>query len=787
MSINFQSSSCQTRSRVGHCLRSFTLLVLLCGVVHGTAAVGQEPAGVTGEQVQQAIQKARAAIEREQLPHGNWPDRDHYAGGLSPLATLSLLHAGVPQEGPVMQLALKHLQTIEPHSTYTTALQTMVFCYADPKRFQHLIARNVQWLEARQVKTGTAAGMWSTPVSGSPDHIDNSMTHFAMLALYEAERVGVSVSPEVWELALAYWLKAQNGDGSWGWGPGYPGSGSMTSAGIAAILIASGQTATGEAVIKEGQIQCCGEQTPQPAVDRALRWLERNFSVTRNPNWQYWHSYYLYSMERAGRLTGQRLIGQHDWYREGAEMLVKTQTFSGLWPTDLDSEYVDDPLVSTCFSLMFLSKARRPIVLARLQHGDDQDWNRHRGSLTNLVTTVEKLWGQELTHQVVELSKARVEDLLEAPVLFLNGSQVPEFTPEEKTKLRQYVDRGGFLFAERCCDGEFDAGFRKLMRELFPESPLTALPATHPVWFAQKPVGQERGRELWGIDIGCRTAVVYSPQDLSCYWELGRPGRERLLTGPPGVLIAEAQAIGANVLAYATNREVKFRDPTLVGATPPSNLTAKRGGLQIAKVLHLGGCDAAPQAIPNLLRVAEEKYGLPAGGEALSLRLTDPALFEQQLLLFSGRSEFQLTPIERQQLRTFVSRGGTIFSDAIASSAEFAAAFRKEMELVFPDTRLAPIPRAHALFGTEFGGTDVRTVQRRQLAESLAGMPLQTTYKPGEPLLEGILQEERYVVLFSPLDLSCSLDSQSLVSFPGYDRADAARIAVNVLYYLLLQ
>ena len=37
-------------------------------------------------------------------------------------------------------------------------------------------------------------------------------------------------------------------------------------------------------------------------------------------------------MERAGRLTGQRFFGDHDWYREGAEELVHTQDkLQGFW------------------------------------------------------------------------------------------------------------------------------------------------------------------------------------------------------------------------------------------------------------------------------------------------------------------------------------------------------------------------------------------------------------------------------------------------------------------------
>ena len=45
---------------------------------------------------------------------------------------------------------------------------------------------------------------------------DNSNAQFAVLALYDAERAGVKVKQRTWELALDYWKRAQNQDGSWG-------------------------------------------------------------------------------------------------------------------------------------------------------------------------------------------------------------------------------------------------------------------------------------------------------------------------------------------------------------------------------------------------------------------------------------------------------------------------------------------------------------------------------------------------------------------------------------------
>ena len=116
-----------------------------------------------------------------------------------------------------------------------------------------------------------------------------------------------------------------------------------------------------------------------------------------------------------------------------------------------------DPLISTSFALLFLAKGRRPVVVAHLKHGPENDWNRHRGALFNLVSHVEQAWHRDLTYQVIDPQVATVEDLLETPVLFINGRDAPQFSDAEIERLRMYVDRGGFLFAEQCCgSGDFD-------------------------------------------------------------------------------------------------------------------------------------------------------------------------------------------------------------------------------------------------------------------------------------------------------------------------------------------
>jgi hypothetical protein len=271
-------------------------------------------------------------------------------------------------------------------------------------------------------------------------------------------------------------------------------------------------------------VVCCGEGEESQAIERGLAWLGKHFSVARNPNNSGWWLYYLYGLERVGRLSGRRFIGDHDWYREGAEVLVREQDkYVGYWRGTGSVE--TNPLIGTAFSLLFLAKGRRPVVIAKSRHGDGTDWDLHAGGVPNLTRAIERQWQRDLTWQTIDLKVATVEDLLESPVLFLSGRQSLELSRQQRDVLRAYVEQGGFIFAEACdgdgCNGTaFDRSFRDLMKAIFPDSALRLLPADHPVWYAEGKVNSKYMRPLYGVDACCRTSVVYCPRNLSCFWEL---------------------------------------------------------------------------------------------------------------------------------------------------------------------------------------------------------------------------------------------------------------------------
>src|SRR5262249_9127457 len=152
-----------------------------------------------------------------------------------------------------------------------------------------------------------------------------------------------------------------------------------------------------------------------------------------------------------------------------------------------------------------------------------------------------------------------------------------------------------------CGDQRFDRGFRSLMEDMFGrDNPLKPLPAEHPLWKASDKFESLSDRPkfpLEGIQMGCKTVVIYCPKDLSCWWESNQydQGQDQ-----------RAFRLGANVIAYATGKEPP-RDrlfPTTVIPDDPGEKRVPRGSLRVAQLKH-GNVDGewqpAPKAMRNLM------------------------------------------------------------------------------------------------------------------------------------------------------------------------------------------
>jgi len=200
-----------------------------------------------------------------------------------------------------------------------------------------------------------------------------------------------------------------------------------------------------------------------------------------------------------------------------------------------------------------------------------------------------------------------------------------------------------------------------------------------------------------------------------------------------------------------------------------------------------GGSEDAPNSLMNLLRYVRQEVELRAMVEQREVAATSEGLFEYPVLFTHGRRAFRWNAAERKALADYIANGGFLFADAICASPEFAASFRAEMEALFPGQKLERIPVNHPLFTNEYSGFDLSQVTLNDPLLSQEGERLDARHLQTTPVLEGIQANGHYVVIFSPYDISCALESSTSLECKGYLKADAARIATNIILYAMGQ
>ncbi|MBK8097682.1 MAG: hypothetical protein IPK26_11280 [Planctomycetes bacterium] len=353
----------------------------------------------------------RQELERflERDPHK--PDdvyHDHQPGELA-LMLLTLVKAGEDVRDPLLQKGYEELRRRNIEGTYELACAILATeaLYTPAGEWQDLREGRLKAPMPRVLAEGDKARLaeWLPDLMDNIDStvdaayirrwhygpsttFDNSNTQYALLGLFAAQLCGAEISPQVWTASGNHWLQckiagnltaapqlvthqdlakqaAAGGKGTRtrtggkvpmrGWA--YVGTGdvtgSMTCAGITGLTLAS----AGLRDKKKGNANVLRD------IDEAVRggflWLEHNLSVRRNPGppnvWNHWVYYYLYGLERTCELNQVALLGDRDWYFEGAMQILGQQRGDGGWGGAND----------TCFAVLFLKKTALPVLTPR--------------------------------------------------------------------------------------------------------------------------------------------------------------------------------------------------------------------------------------------------------------------------------------------------------------------------------------------------------------------------------------------------------------------------------------
>ncbi len=216
--------------------------------------------------------------------------------------------------------------------------------HLDAEKYLVFIKRNADWLlQSRRYENGQLIGWgYQLPPGGLPG-ADNSNTQYAILGLHAAAQAGVKIDAKVWDEVRDLYLRTQTADGGWAYrSQGGPSTITMTSAGVIGLAI------TREHIDRKHRNYKNAETAKQ--LDNALKHLGNVFTV----DGRQWRYYNLYGLSRAGRTAEKKQLGANDWYKDGAEFLLRQQDAGGGWKSE-QSILDGNPVIATSFAILFLT------------------------------------------------------------------------------------------------------------------------------------------------------------------------------------------------------------------------------------------------------------------------------------------------------------------------------------------------------------------------------------------------------------------------------------------------
>jgi hypothetical protein len=374
-------------------------------------------------------------------------------------------------------------------------------------------------------------------------------------------------------------------------------------------------------------------------------------------------------------------------------------------------------------------------------------------------------------------------DPTELPLLYLTGwTALPPLSDDLVAKLRQYLINGGTLVIHaQCGREEFVASARREIARILPNHPLAALDTDSPLFHAVVDIKEMRVRKdredfktippyLEAVYLGCRPAIIFSPIDLNCGWDVvNRP-----IDG--GILYHQDDALklGLNIIAV-TLADLQYARSWGTEKIYHQQDDRTRDQLVIGQIIHNGDWDPTPHALPNLMKYVHQNTTLNVQFKRQAVDLSDAEAFEHPVLYMTGLRDFTFSEAQVQRLRNFLTGGGVLIADAAAGNKAFDVAFRREMHRVLSDQELKPLPLDSPLYQMPYA---IRTVEYTPLVSAQGG-------KITAPLLEGISLGGQLAVIYSPLGLSNGWEQLDYAFNRGYADTDALRLGVNILSYAL--
>jgi hypothetical protein len=328
--------------------------------------------------INQAVTDGVDGLLLAQHRDGSWGyNYSRWPNGATSLCVYTLLKCGLSADHPAVVRGLQFLKKRDPVMVYSAGCQLMALGAtkdeANEEWAQEIVDLLLEW------ESAVVPGAWAYPTGAA----DISNTQFACLGFWGASELGIEVPAKTWRrIVQTAYEKHQNNVEQVDWPDDggrkrsgkrkiagyhyYPNnrapwneSGCMTTAGLCTIGIPM--------MLLDKKLGARHIQMFMKSSLLGLGWMEHYYDEVLKGDRRHEPRpggvdksapgvngdnfyYYIYGLERVGAFFNTEFIGEHPWYRDGAENLLKRQSDPGVWGNQSN----------TCFALLFLRRASAP-------------------------------------------------------------------------------------------------------------------------------------------------------------------------------------------------------------------------------------------------------------------------------------------------------------------------------------------------------------------------------------------------------------------------------------------
>lgn len=751
----------------------------------GSTASAQEGA----PSIQVMIERGRTALVAARNAQGTWefPD-DVYSKshptGYTALAVGALVASGVPPIDERVARAIEFLQRTPTNGTYALGCRLQLWNeMPNTKAVAAARKADTRTLLSGLSQSGPTAGLWgyaSPAPANQPAGQHMSTSNFGVLGVWSAAEAGETVPPRTWDLIDRGWRAAQLPDGRWSYNTQAASIrqageeslrplSSMTSAGIATLLICQDYLGASSAVGASARRAADAERATKLAVD----WLAGNVDAAFAPGLAGGDTslYTLHNYERIGAAGGLRYFGKVDWFRRGVEYLRSKQRPDGGWDGH------GGPVPNTAFALLFLAHGLKEVGFAKLDYDGaataaapvgnggaarpaDTAWDEVPRDVAALTRWTARATERHLRWEIVTPASP-VDDLLQSRVLVIAGGKLPALPDAATEKLRDYANRGGLIVFVATSDAaSFTTAAMATAARCFPQLNSDAwreLPADHPIFTAQQfRAANARARpRVLGLSNGVRELALIVADG-----EVGRQWAHRTRAATDGLY-----GFGANLYGYAggTQRD----DPgNLSTSTSTATVTAPNATgqppVKIARLKWAGNWDPEPAAYAGY---AARPGAVAVDAVPTTIDAIDGAVKVAHL---ASTTDPKLTDAEVAALRKFIDGGGTLLLESAGGSTVMTVA---------GDALLARLRKADETIGVMKSDDPWLTAgePKRAPLRLRSFVPAGGLASAAAPL-KVLRSNGRVVALLSTVDVSAGLAGARTHGFTGWDPASAGRL-----------